>query len=199
MMRSDDALAAVALGVDAIGLIFAPQSKRCLDLPQAVAITRGLPPFVQKVALFLDPEVSQVAAVLAAVAVDVLQFHGGEDAAFCRQFARPYLKAVAMGEGPNLPDIFQRFPDAAAFVLDAHQPGQSGGTGRRFDWSLIPANPTRPLVLAGGLHPGNVADAIHAVRPYAVDVASGIEASVGHKDYAKMHAFVTEVARADQP
>lgn len=195
--RLDDALAAARLGADAIGLVFAAQSPRALSVEAAAAIAVALPPFVARVGLFVDAEPALVRAVCDAVPLELLQFHGSEPAAYCRAFGRPYLKAIAMGdEGAAAAARARDYPDAAALLFDAHASGAQGGSGRTFDWSRIPRDLARPVVLAGGLAPGNVADAIAAVRPWAVDVSSGVEASPGIKDHGKMERFIDEVRRA---
>lgn len=195
--RLDDALAAARLGADAIGLVFAAQSPRALSVEAAAAIAAALPPFVARVGLFVDAEPALVRAVCAAVPLELLQFHGSEPAAYCRAFGRPYLKAIAMGdEDAAVLARARDYPDAAALLFDAHAPGGQGGSGRTFDWSRIPRDLARPVVLAGGLAPGNVANAIAAVRPWAVDVSSGVEASPGIKDHGKMERFIDEVRRA---
>lgn len=197
MTRREDALAAAGAGADAIGLIFAPRSVRRLSLEAAQAIAVDLPPFLARVGLFMDQPARDVADVLAAVPLELLQFHGSEDDAYCAQFDRPFLKALPMASLADVAGEMARFPRAAGFMLDAHARGESGGSGRVFDWSRTPSASVRPLVLAGGLVPANVYEAVNKVRPYAVDVASGVEASPGIKDHAKMRAFVAEVRRAD--
>lgn len=196
MTRREDALAAAECGADAIGLIFAPRSVRRLDVARARAIAEGLPPFLVRVALFMDPDREDVARVLRDVPCEMLQFHGGEDDAFCAQFERPFLKALPMASIDDVAAEMARYPRAAGFVLDAHARGGAGGSGATFDWARVPAGDAR-VVLAGGLHAGNVREAVVRARPWAVDVASGIESSPGAKDHAKMHAFVAEVRRAD--
>lgn len=197
MTRREDALAAATIGADAIGLIFAPRSVRRLAIEAAREIAIDLPPFLARVGLFMDQPANDVAAALAAVPLELLQFHGAEDDAYCAQFGRPFLKALPMASLADVAEEMARFPSAAGFVLDAHARGESGGSGRVFDWSRTPSASVRPLVLAGGLVPANVHEAVNEVRPYAVDVASGVEASPGVKDHAKMRAFVAEVRRAD--
>lgn len=200
MRRRADIDAAIALGVDAIGLVFVPASKRTLSLDEGAALRAQLPPFVQVVALLMDSDAAAVRAVIEAVQPDLLQFHGAESAAFCRQFHRPYLKAVALGgvdARSRLVDSLTHYYDATALLIDGHAPGAMGGSGEVLDWSQLPRQSTLPLVLAGGLHPGNVAQAIAVARPYAVDVASGIEQSPGLKDAEKMRLFVAAVRAAD--
>lgn len=196
--RVDDALAAVALGVDAIGLIFAPGSPRLLTMPAAAAIRAQVPPLVSVVALLRNADAATVRAVMEAVRPQLLQFHGEETAVFCAQFGLPYLKAVAMrGAHRPLAQVAADYGDAAALLLDGHAPGEPGGQGRSFDWSEVSAGVGKPLVLAGGLRPDNIAGAIGIARPYAVDVSSGIESAPGIKDSGKMEAFVRQVRDAD--
>lgn len=193
--RREDALHAIDLGVDAVGLIFAPTSRRRVDPAQAKAIARALPPFVCRVALFMDAPMRLVEDVLIALRPDLLQFHGAEDAEYCGAFRRPYLKAVPMHDVDDVARFVARYPDASGFVLDSHRVGAAGGTGQTFDWSRATGGGDRPMILAGGLTAGNVARAIREVQPYAVDVSSGIESEPGIKDYAKMASFLDEVRR----
>lgn len=201
--RPEDAAFAAELGVDAIGLVFYPPSPRHVEIGQAREIVQALPPFVTVVGLFVDPTAEQLAAVMAGVALDTLQFHGEETPADCAHLAgiRPYLKAVRMREGVSLADKARDYAGAAALLLDAYQPGVPGGTGAAFDWSRVPAQVGKPIVLAGGLTPDNVGAAIHQVRPYAVDVSGGVESGSGlkkgTKDQGKMAAFVAAVRAAD--
>lgn len=193
-----DAQMVCAAGVDAIGLVFYPKSKRNLSIPQAVEICRAIPPFVTTVGLFLDAEAAFVREVLAAVPLDALQFHGSETPDYCRQFQRPYLKAVGMkglAECGGFRAYADRFPDAQGFLVDSHAPGAAGGTGEVFDWTQVPRDYPKPIVLAGGLTPENVAAAIRMTRVYAVDVSSGVEISPGVKGAALVKAFIgaTEV------
>lgn len=188
--RPEDGQACTALGADAIGLVFYPPSPRAVTVAQAQAVVAALPPFVTVVALFVDPTVEEVNHVLQAVPIDVLQFHGDEPAAFCRQFHRPYLKAVRVQPGLNLLHYASLYPDARALLTDAYQPGVQGGTGHRFDWSLLPESLPLPLILSGGLDPDNIALAVAQVKPAAVDVSSGVEAAKGIKDAAKVAAFI---------
>jgi phosphoribosylanthranilate isomerase len=194
--RPADAEAAVALGVDAIGLVLAPDSPRFLHLRQAAIIRRRLPPFVQAVALFRNASADEVRRALDELQPDLLQFHGDEGPEHCASFGRPYLRAVPMRDGADLAGWERRFAGAAALLLDAHGAGEAGGRGRAFDWRTIRAS--RPYVLAGGLTPENVGAAVRAVRPYAVDVSSGIEQAPGVKDAAKMRRFIEEVRNADE-
>jgi phosphoribosylanthranilate isomerase len=194
--RIDDALAAAYAGADAIGLVFAPSPRR-VAVGQAAAILRALPPFVAGVALFVNPSHDEVARVIDEVGPDWLQFHGEESPDFCAAFGRPYFKAARVRPGLNLIEYAALYGDARALLLDAWSPDAHGGTGHRFDWTLIPADLPKPVILAGGLETGNVAQAIHAVRPWAVDISSGVEAAKGIKDSAKIAAFMKEVRDAD--
>lgn len=193
LTRPEDALAAAAAGADAIGLVFVEGSKRAVDVDQARAIVRSLPPFINRVGLFMDAEVGLVEAVLDQVAIDTLQFHGNEEPGFCAAFGRPWIKALAMG-GQELPD-WRHWQDAEALLLDSHGGGKLGGSGESFDWSRIPAL-GRPWILAGGLDPHNVARACVELRPDAVDVSSGVEKSPGIKDHRKMQEFIEAVRNA---
>jgi phosphoribosylanthranilate isomerase len=193
MTRVEDADAAARLGVDAVGLVFHPKSPRYVNVEQARALVAGLPAFVTVTALFLDPSADQVQQVLDNVRVELLQFHGGEPAEFCRGFNKPYIKAVPMGSQADVAEYARRHAGAAALLLDSHAAGQRGGTGVSFDWSSLPRVEGPPLILAGGLNPSNVGTAIRIVRPYGVDVSSGVESAPGIKDAGKMAAFVREV------
>lgn len=197
MTRVEDALLAAELGTDAIGVVITARSKRRVDLAQARAIVAAMPPFVTTVALLMDDSEATVQAVIEQVQPNLLQFHGGESDAWCAQFGRPYLKAIAMGEGAAALPRLRDYPRAAGLLLDGHGLGEPGGSGKAFDWSLMPAELAQPLVLAGGLHAGNVGEAIRTARPWAVDVASGIEASPGIKDPARLAAFIAAVRAAD--
>ena len=197
MTRVEDALLAARLGADAIGLVFTARSKRRVSLEQAQAIRHALPPFVASVALFMDDEAALVKEVIDAVQPDWLQFHGGETDAWCAQFGRPYLKALAMGEGAAALPCLRDYPGAAGLLLDGHAAGEAGGSGKVFDWSLLPRDRAQPVILAGGLHAGNVGAAIRAVRPLAVDVASGVESAPGIKDAARLADFMAAVRAAD--
>ena len=191
--RPEDGQEAARLGVDAIGLVFYPPSPRHVSLDQARAFVAAFPPFVIVVALFVDPSVAEVEAVLHAVPVDVLQFHGEESPDFCRQFARPYLKAVRVRPSLDLLQYAAHYAGARGLLADAFVPGMAGGTGATFDWSLLPPNLPLPLILSGGLDPSNIAAAVAAVRPAAVDISSGVESAKGIKDPALMAAFIGAV------
>ena len=193
MTRVEDALLAARLGADAIGLVFTARSARRVSIEQAAQIRRALPPFVSAVALFMDDAETLVREVIDAVRPDLLQFHGQENDAWCAQFGQRYLKAIAMGEGAAALSRLHDYPGAVGLLLDGHGLGEVGGSGRTFDWSQMPRGLTQPLILAGGLTADNVAQAIRIARPWAVDVASGIETSPGIKDAAKMAALIDAV------
>ncbi len=195
--RTEDAAAAAALGADAIGLVFYAGSPRHVEVARAAGIAAELPVFVQAVGLFVDAGAAEIAAVLGRVRVDILQFHGDEPPADCRRFGLPYIKAVRMRPGIDVRAEAERYHDARALLLDAYRPGVAGGTGTTFAWGEVPARPGAPILLAGGLTPENVAEAIRAVRPYGVDVSGGVEAAKGIKDAARMAAFFAAVRRAD--
>jgi phosphoribosylanthranilate isomerase len=191
--RPEDGAIAAELGVDAIGLVFYPPSPRFVDLETAQRIVAILPPLVTVVGLFVNAEPAAVRAVLSSIPLHLLQFHGDEEPEECAAFGLPYFKAVPMGGGAEVPDYEQRFASAAGLLLDSHGGQKMGGTGQGFDWARIPAQRKKPLILAGGLHPGNIAEAIRQVRPYAVDVSSGVESAKGIKDAELMRAFLQGV------
>lgn len=195
--RPDDARQAAALGVDAIGLVFYAPSPRAVDIAAAQAIVAALPPFVSSVGLFVDASADRVREVLAQVPLDLLQFHGDESPDHCAQFGRPWLKAIRMREGIDPPREAERYRGAAGLLLDAYRPGTPGGTGESFAWSRVPSGLDLPIVLAGGLTPDNVGEAIAAVRPWAVDLSGGVESAKGIKDAAKMAELVAAVRQAD--
>jgi phosphoribosylanthranilate isomerase len=194
--READVDAAVDAGADAIGLVFYPRSPRHLSLERAKQLVRRLPPLVTPVGLFVNASADEVARAVDAVPQLLLQFHGDEQPHDCRHQGRPYLRAARMAPGVDLLDFAAQFSDAAALLLDTHVEGY-GGSGKVFDWSLIPASLACPVVLSGGLHAGNVADGILQVRPWAVDVSSGVEASKGIKDPAAIRRFCDAVRQAD--
>lgn len=196
MTRAEDAVLAAQLGADAIGMVFTARSKRRVTLEQARAIAAAVPPFVTVVALFMDDEATLVQGVIEAVQPDLLQFHGQEPDNWCAQFGRRFLKAIAMGEGKVALHRLRRYPSASGLLLDGHGLGEAGGSGKAFDWSLMPRDLAQPLILAGGLTPGNVAEAIRIARPWAVDVASGIESAPGVKDPRKLADFIHAVRNA---
>ena len=207
--RVDDGLAASNAGADAIGVVFWGGTPRVVDVGRAREIADALPPFVTIVGLFVDPEASDVHAILDAVPLDMLQFHGTETPDLCRAFGRPYLKAIHMKDGVDLVEYAALYDDAAGLLFDSFWPGDlPGGTGRAFDWSRLSAAVQRklpaPAILSGGLDPANVGEAIRAVRPWAVDVSSGVEergpdgkARKGIKDAARIAAFIEGVRNAD--
>lgn len=195
--RVEDALAAARAGAHAIGLVFYRPSPRNVAPRVARDIIRALPPFVTAVGLFVDATEEEVRAVIAVAPVGLLQFHGSESPAFCRQFGLPYIKAVRVRPGTDLLQYARDYHDAKALLLDAFVEGTHGGTGQSFDWSLIPRTLPLPVVLSGGLDAGNVTGAIQQVRPWAVDVSSGVEAAPGVKDAAKIAAFMSGVRNAD--
>ena len=197
--RPEDGVVAAVLGADAIGLVFYPPSPRFVTVEAAQRIVAALPPFITVVGLFMNADLAAVQTVIARVPLHLLQFHGDEPPDYCVQFGQPYLKAVPMGTGAEVRDYEQRFASAAGLLLDSHGGGQSGGSGHGFDWTRIPAERGKPLILAGGLHPGNVAKAIRQVRPYAVDVSSGVETAKGIKDAELMRAFLRGVYDGESP
>ena len=196
LTREPDIDAAVDAGADAVGFVFYDKSPRCVSLGRAVELARRLPPFVMPVGLFVNAAPAQVNAALQALPQLLLQFHGDETPKECRQHSRPYLRAARMQFGFDLIDFATRFSEAQALLLDAHVDAFGGG-GKVFDWSLIPPNVPRPVVLSGGLHAGNVIEGIRQVRPWAVDVSSGVESSKGIKDAAEIHRFCDAVREAD--
>ena len=199
MTRAGDVRLASELGVDAVGFIFAADSPRQVHPRQARVIRQAIAPFVDVVALFRDNSVDEVREAVKLVRPTLLQFHGSEDDGFCRGFGVPYLKVVPMG-GERVPsglELRSQYPGAAGFVFDSHAPGEAGGSGRTFDWHRLPKDMDKPILLAGGLVPGNVFDAIVAALPWGVDVSSGIESAPGIKDGDRMRHFVEEVRRAD--
>ena len=199
LTRAGDVADACALGVDAVGFVFAERSRRRVTSAQAARLRDALDPFVSAVALFMDNEASAVREAIDTVRPTLLQFHGGEDDAFCASFGVPYLKAVAMGGDARADGaaLVGRWPHASGFLFDSHAAGQAGGSGHAFDWTRIPRDCPRPWLLAGGLHPDNVFDAIRTTACWGVDVSSGIESAPGLKDAEKMRRFVEEVRRAD--
>ena len=188
--NSEDALGAVDAGADALGLVFYRKSPRAVSADQAAKIAHSVSPFVMLVGLFVNADAAEVERVLARVPLNLLQFHGDEDAAYCEQFGRPYIKALRMQEGLDVQAAMAEHPSARGFLLDAYRPGVPGGTGETFDWQRVPQRSGAHIVLAGGLVPENVARAIAAARPQAVDVSGGVEASPGRKDPHKVVAFI---------
>ena len=197
LTREEDVDAAVAAGADAIGFVFHPPSPRFVTPQRAAELARRIPPFVAVVGLFVNATPETVLAASDSLPISILQFHGDEDAAFCRQFARPYLRAARVRPGLDLLEFARAFPDARGLLLDAFVEGYGGG-GRVFDWALIPPELPGFLVLSGGLTAANVGEAIERVRPVAVDVSSGVETGKGIKDHLKIAAFVAAVRKADE-
>lgn len=192
-----DGLAAARQGADAIGLIFYPPSPRLVPLERAREIAASLPPFVARVAVFVNPAAEEVRAVIRACRPDLLQFHGEETPADCRRFGVPYLRGVRVRAGVDLLESLSPFDDAAGWLLDAYRPDLYGGTGEAFDWDLIPQRRARPVILSGGLDANNVADAIRRIRPWAVDVSSGVESAKGVKDERLIAELIGGVRNAD--
>ncbi len=194
--RPQDAVAAAQAGADAIGLVFYPPSPRYLSTERAVEVRDALPPFVQSVALFVNPDAAQVAQVIGRVRPAMLQFHGEETPEFCAQFGMPFVKAARVKPGVDALEYLRPFSRAAAWLFDSHVP-EYGGVGEAFDLSLLPVVKDRPVILSGGLSRENVAAAIRRVRPWGVDVSSGVESAKGIKDAARIAAFIAEVRNAD--
>lgn len=196
MTRIEDALLAAELGADAIGVVLTAHSKRQVSIAQARTIVEAMPPFVTTVALCMDDEANFVQEIIDTVRPSMLQFHGNESDEWCKQFGQPYLKAIAMGEGAAALYQLRDHPHAAGLLLDGHGLGEPGGSGKTFDWSLMPRDLKQPLILAGGLNATNVATAIRIAKPWAVDVSSGIESAPGVKDHDKMRDFIAAVRAA---
>lgn len=195
--RPEDALAAARAGAHAIGLVFYAKSPRYVTPARAAEIIRVVPPFVTTVGLFVNAAVEEVRAALAEAPLALLQFHGEETPEFCRQFKRPYIKAVRMKAGVDLLQYARDYHDAKALLLDNYVEGLHGGSGVAFDWSLIPRGLPLPVILSGGLTPENVTEAVRRVRPSAVDVSSGVESAKGIKDAQKIAAFIKGVRSGD--
>ncbi len=193
-----DAVAAAKLGVDAIGLVFYPPSPRHVSIHKAAEIVSSLPAFVTVVALFVDEQEAKIREVLSQVAIDCIQFHGDETAEDCNIYNNPYLKAIRMQPGLDVLAIAAQYQDAAGLLLDAYHPGIKGGGGSKFDWDLIPKQCALPVILAGGLQVENAKQAVDLVRPYALDVSSGVEVEKGVKDVAKMAAFIQAINESDK-
>lgn len=196
--RQQDADSAIAAGADSLGFVFYAPSPRNIAVESAAEIIPRLPAFVTSTALFVNESAETVREVIARTQVDLLQFHGDESPEYCAQFDRPYMKALRMKPGIDVVAECERFADAVAILLDAYRPGVPGGTGESFDWDMIPEDLPKPLVLAGGLTPENICTAVREVRPFAVDVSGGVEASKGIKDKDKIEKFTQEVTRAYQ-
>jgi len=194
--RIEDALAAAEAGADAIGLVFYAKSPRAVTVQQARAIIAALPPFVTTVGLFVNVSRCELTEILEAVPLDLLQFHGDETPADCEGYHRPYIKAVRVRPGEDLEAICKQYSGASGILLDTYVAGVPGGTGEAFDWALVPARLSKPIILAGGLSAANVGAAIAQVKPYAVDVSGGVEAAKGIKDAQKIEAFMQAVRSA---
>ncbi len=193
-----DAVEAAILGVDAIGLVFYPPSPRNISIDKAIEITKALPAFVTTVALFVDEQEARIREVLTKVPIDCIQFHGDESADACRIYNKPYIKAIRMKPELDVMALAEEYDDASALLLDAYHPGIKGGSGSKFDWDLIPNNCCLPVILAGGLQVDNAMQAVQFVKPYALDVSSGVESSKGIKDVAKMAAFIQVTKEGDR-
>jgi len=193
---SEDAKFICDNGVDAIGLVFFAKSPRNVTAQQAVEICKAIPPFVTVVGLFVNMPASDVNKILETVPLDILQFHGAESPAYCSSFSRPYIKAVPMQGLTDFAAYADKYTESKGFLVDSHAPDTVGGTGKTFDWTQIPTNYPKPIILAGGLNPENIASAIKTTNVYAVDVSSGVESSAGKKDKAKVEKFMQEVSRA---
>ncbi|SJM95937.1 N-(5'-phosphoribosyl)anthranilate isomerase [Crenothrix polyspora] len=196
--RVEDAVYAAHAGVDAIGLVFYPPSPRHVDIDQAIKIISALPAFVSVVALFVDEQEAKIREVLHYLPVDCLQFHGSEPASACRIYNTRYIKAVSMQQDTDISALATHYHDAAGLLLDTYHPAAKGGTGHQFDWSLIPKLHPLPIILAGGLDASNARLAIQTVKPYALDVSSGVEAGKGIKDDLKISAFLKEINESDK-
>ncbi len=196
LTRAEDVCAAVEHGADAIGFVFYPPSPRAISFDRAAELVALLPPFVTSVGLFVNPEAAFVSEALSRLPLQLLQFHGDESDADCARYGRPWIKAARMRPGVDLLEFTTLHPGARGILLDAFVDGYGGG-GKTFDWSLIPAGFGRPLILSGGLDADNVGEAVRRVRPWAVDVSSGVESAMGIKDAAKIAAFIAGVRHAD--
>ncbi|TWO81210.1 phosphoribosylanthranilate isomerase [Denitratisoma oestradiolicum] len=196
LTRAEDMDAALAAGADAVGLVFYSPSPRAVTSDLARSLVQRIPPFVTRVGLFVNETPLRINAILDEVELDLLQFHGDETDAYCRQFGRPFIKAARVRPELDLVEFARSFPAARALLLDAYVEGYGGG-GKTFDWTLIPPGLPLPLILSGGLQPENVADAVRGLRPWAVDVSSGVESAKGIKDAARIAAFVAAVKDAD--
>jgi phosphoribosylanthranilate isomerase len=192
------ALVAARAGADAVGFVFHAPSPRAIEAERAASIARALPPFVEAVGLFVNMPADAVRSVLKRVPLTTLQFHGDEDPGYCEQFGMPWLRAVRVGPATDLLEYARAFSGAKALLLDAHAPGEFGGSGATFDWALVPREMPLPVILSGGLTAANVGEAIRAVRPWAVDVSSGVESSRGFKDAALIEEFLRSVRDADR-
>lgn len=191
--RVEDALAAVEAGADAIGLVFYAPSPRAVTIDQAEKICKALPPFITTVGLFVNASYEEVSVISSKLSLGLLQFHGEESAAYCEQFNQPWIKALRVQPSTNIREAMQPYNKAQGILLDSYVAGVQGGTGTTFDWSLIPQQTEKPIVLAGGLTIENVQQAVQIVKPYAVDVSGGVEITKGIKDHNKIKAFINKV------
>ncbi len=194
--RLEDVQQATLLGVDAIGLVFCPSSPRYIDVQLACTLSSHSGALMTRVGLFMNQDAGTINSVIKDVSLDMLQFHGEESESFCRSFGMPYIKSIAMGGRENI-SADLGYESASALLLDSNELGQPGGSGKQFDWDILP-DMSRPIILAGGLDQNNVADAVSKIKPYAVDVSSGIEKDKGVKDKYKMSEFVKSVRKADE-
>lgn len=192
----EDAMAVVDAGAEALGLVFYAASPRAVAVEQARAIALAAGPFTVVTGLFVDADPEFVGAVLKQVPLQLLQFHGDEDLAYCESFARPYMKAIRMRPELDVTTAIAAYPSASGILLDAYRPGVPGGTGETFDWARVPQQSAKPLILAGGLTPANVADAILATQVYGVDVSGGVESAPGKKDHSKITSFINNARLA---
>jgi len=197
LTRNQDVQVAVAEGADALGFVLYAPSPRAVTAEQAAKLIEHVPAFVTTVALFVNESIDEVKRILDVCSFDLLQFHGDESPEFCRQFNRPYMKAIRVRSAEDIHSAVQQYPDAKALLLDAYVENLPGGTGQAFDWRLIPKL-SIPWVLAGGLNANNVADAVNQVQPYAVDISGGVEASKGIKDAQKIKDFISEVRNVER-
>jgi phosphoribosylanthranilate isomerase len=198
LTQLDQALYCAELGADSIGLVFHPPSSRLIEIDAAISIRRALPPFVTVTVLFLNEQQEWMQQVVDAVRPDCLQFHGNETAEVCEQFELPYIKSIPMASVTDVLGYARGFPHAQGFLMDSNMAGAMGGSGDTFDWTRIPASFDLPVILAGGLNAGNVAEAIARVKPWGVDVSSGVEVSRGIKDRTLVRQFFEEVHRSDE-
>ena len=194
--RIEDAMTAAQAGADAIGFVFDPKSPRHVHPDQALKIARALPPFITIVGLFVNAAPDAIEGVLSHVPLDLIQFHGNEKPEQCRRYHRSYIKAIHMKPDVDLREMARLYGDATGLLLDTYVADVAGGSGQAFDWNRIPRDLGKPVILAGGLTPENVAEAVRKVRPFAVDVSSGVELSKGIKDANKISAFIEAVGRA---
>jgi len=195
--RTEDALASEQYGADALGFVFVKASKRFIEPDAAKTIIEQIGPFITRVGLFLEAPASEIEQALSIIPGLMPQFHGRETPEECERYGVPYIKAIGLGAGMPSADELAAYKNACAFLFDSNEPGKLGGTGHVFDWQKLDQNVDRPIILAGGLNPDNVAGAIEQIRPYAIDVSSGVEAAKGVKDHAALRAFLAKVHQVD--